>query len=283
VTATHPGFVGARGAERRADPVTELVALVDDAARVGTIAFDLQAVLTAAYAVRDALCADAWRVVDGVRRRIERGRYIDADRLEPELDALVTDLAAAVALAQDGMLRDQAWLFLDTGRRLERALLVIALLRATVIERRDALVESRVLSAVLRATESALAYRRRHQAAPEIAAALALLLLDDTNPRSLGFQLDALHRNVRALSRDDARPQLADEERLVLDATTTLRVADLGALCRDGDGAGSRDQLDALLVRIAALLRQTSDVLTRHYFIDLRGPQHLAKIGAEAG
>jgi uncharacterized alpha-E superfamily protein len=114
--------------------------------------------------------------------------------------------------------------------------------------------------------------------------ALALLLLAETNPRSLAFQLDQIQRSVKALAHEDGRVELTEEERLVLDAATTLRLADLAGLAASDDGDGARSALDALLARLRTLLAQTSDVLTRHYFNDVRGPQHLARaIGEVTG
>ena len=55
VTATHPGFVGDAMAKRRAAPMPELLSVVLDGSRSGSVSFDVQAMLTAAYVVRDRL------------------------------------------------------------------------------------------------------------------------------------------------------------------------------------------------------------------------------------
>ena len=239
--------------------------------------------LTAAYAVRDRLSGDTWYVVNGLRLRLDRfeSRSREAlDGLEDDLDALVTDIAAMFALAQESMLRGQDWLFLDTGRRLERALLLVALLRATLVERYEPSLESQLVEAVLGAAESLMAYRRVSYDSPQMEPALALLLLAETHPRSLAFQLDQIQRSVKAIAHEDGRVELTEEERLVLDAATTLHLADLAGLAAS-DEDGTRSALDALLARLRTLLAQTADVMTRHYFNDVRGPQHLARAVGE--
>ena len=279
VTATYPGFVGDAGAANRDDPTPELLALVLDGERVGSVAFDLQATLGAAYAVRDRLSGDTWRIVNDMRLRLarfhERSGVEPPGEVEDELDALATDLVAIFGLAQESMTRGQAWLFLDIGRRLERALLLIALVRATLVVRHDARVEGQVLEAVLAAAESLTLYHRGFHERPRLDRVLGLLLLDETNPRSLGFQLARIQVAVAELSHEDGRLQLAEEERQILDAATSLRLADLAALAGDVGGTGPRDELEAVLRHVAARLTRTSDVLTRSYFVDLRGPQHL--------
>jgi uncharacterized alpha-E superfamily protein len=257
-----------------------------DGGRAGSVAFDVQAMLAAAYAVRDRLSGDTWRVLNDVRARLERLQdrpHEAANELEDELDALVTDLVAMFALAEESMLRGQAWLFLDTGRRVERALTLAALLRATVTSRHEPHVEVQLLDAVLRASESLMAYRRTFHEQPQVEPVLRLLLLDETNPRSLGFQLRQIQHGITELAHEDGRVELSEEERLVLDATTSLRLADLGRLSGYDNGGDARHGLDALLVRVRTLLAQTSDVLTRHYFHDLQGPQHLARMTGGSG
>ena len=128
-----------------------------------------------------------------------------------------------------------------------------------------------------------MAYRRSFHEQPRIEPVLALLLLDETNPRSLGFQLRQIQRGVAELAHEDGRVELSQEERLVLDAATSLQLADLGRLSGYDNGGDARHGLDALLGRVATLLAQTSDVLTRHYFHDVQGPQHLARTTGGTG
>ena len=112
---------------------------------------------------------------------------------------LVTVLAALSGMIMESMLRGEPWLFLDMGRRIERGLLLVALLRGTLTSVRPPPVESALLAAVLRSCESLMAYRRGYSSPPEAMPALALLLMNETNPRALAFQLAGLERHLAAL------------------------------------------------------------------------------------
>lgn len=284
VTGAAPGFTSSVGAGD--DPVPELLAMVLDSQRVGSVSFTLQAMLTAAFALRDRLSSDTWRVINSVRMHHERlqARPHDVlDDVQDDLDELVTELGALLGMAQESMIRGQAWLFLDSGRRLERALMLIALLRATVIARHDPQIEDQLLDAVLRSTASLMTYRRGYHEQPQLEPVLGLLLFDDTNPRSLAFQLNEIQEALALLPREEGRVQLNDEARLLLEATSSLRLAELSALLAVDPSANARLALDALLARVATLLAQISDVLTRHYFVDVRGPQQLARVSSEVG
>ncbi len=283
VTATYPGFFGEEGAEARAAPVPELLALILDAGRTGSLTSNLQALLSAAYAVRSRVSSDTWRVINGVRGKVESMQAqsrTDIEDIQDDLDELITSLVALAGLAQESMLRGQAWLFLDMGRRLERSQLLMTLLRGVVVQVRSPAQESNLLEAVLTSTESLMAYRRGYHDPPQCEPALALLLFDEANPRSLVYQLKELQARVEVLPGIEGSLRLSEQARLVLDAVTRLHLADLGALAQ-GDEAGRRSELDSLFTGIEALLRETALSLSRHYFTDVRGPQQLVSSGQE--
>jgi uncharacterized alpha-E superfamily protein len=96
---------------------------------------------------------------------------------------------------------------------LERALVVIDLVEAVVgldglggsgasdwSLRSDSVVhadiEAAAVEVLLAANESLVAYRRRHRSDVELEAAIALLIHDDTNPRSLVSAVDRLERHA---------------------------------------------------------------------------------------
>ena len=284
LTTTYPGFVGAQGRSRRSDPIPELVALVCDRQRRGTISFNLQALLAAAYAVREQLSGDTWHIVNSIRGRLEQLQTIEYGRvngLQNHLDDLIVALIALAGGVQESMSRAQAWLFLEMGRRIERALLTISMLRSTVIARRDPQVEALLLESMLRSADSLSAYRRSYHEQPQIDAVLNLLLHDEGNPRSLAFQLGRLQKRVRALPHEEG-VRMTEEQRLVLDAVHRLQLSRLGDLVAFDAERPSRLVLDRQLSDIAALLQATSSAVTKDYFADLRGPRQLLNDAEDA-
>ena len=277
-TSTYPGFIGAQNAEQPLDISAELLSLVVDPQRHGSVAYNLQAMLQAANGVRNLLSGDTLRLLNDVPERLavlEQTAHADLADLQEPLNHLINDLAALSGLVMENMLRGEAWLFLDIGRRIERGLLLIALLRGTLTATRPPAVESALLAAILRSCESLVAYRRGYNAPPQVIPTLALLLLNETNPRALLFQLVSLEKHTAALPRDLDAPQLSPETRSVLEAATALRLSELARLASADPDTGSRNSLDQLLARVDHLLRNTSDALSREYFTDARGPQQL--------
>ena len=271
VTATYPGFVGDGAPSRLASPGPELYALVRDEARTGSLAHSIRRLLNTAYAVRDQLSNDTWLVVGALDREILVLRDPETDKqaaVQPILQRVMQSLLALAGLTGESMVRDLGWRFLDTGRRLERALQLTALLASTVTSRRGTATDSLVLESTLTAAESIITYRRRYRSHAQLETVLDLLLLDPDNPRSARFQLDRAADNLAALPASSPL-RLREDEREVLEAVTMLRVADTPALAA-ADDRGHRGALEQFLGQLAGHLRRAGDAVDRAHFVHLR-------------
>jgi uncharacterized circularly permuted ATP-grasp superfamily protein/uncharacterized alpha-E superfamily protein len=269
-TATYPGFVGDGAAERLAAPAPELLELVVADRRPGTLAHSVRSLRDAAYSVRDQLSRDTWLVIGPLERAIaELHRPVEDPQayVQAALQQVMQSLLALGGLGIESMVRDAGWRFMDAGRRLERAIGLAALLRATVTETRGTAVDSLVLESVLGTAESIITYRFRYRSHAQIETVLDLLLLDAGNPRSLIYQLDRLAEDLNALpSPADAR--LRPEQRLVLEAHTALRLTDPAALAASSSDGG-RPELDAFLSSMLDTLTRVGAAVDDAHFLHL--------------
>jgi uncharacterized alpha-E superfamily protein len=190
------------------------------------------------------------------------------------LGRIMQSLLALSGLAAESMVRDPGWRFMDAGRRIERGQQLAALLRATVTVERSTATDSLLLESVLIAAESIITYRRRYRSHAQVETLLDLLVLDADNPRSLASQLDQLAVDVRLIARLDRGPRLSEPERLVLEASTALRLADTALLAGPRED-GARPELDGFLTRILELLYRTADAIDRDRFVHLLPQQSL--------
>ena len=273
VTTAYPGFLDA---DTVTTPGHELFSLVVDEQRKGTLAHAVRRLLDSAYAVRDQLSSDTWLVIGNLDREILELRSPSGDRPMLVQDALarsMQSLLALAGLAGESMVRDPGWHFMDAGRRIERALQITTLLRSTMTRVNDIATDSLLLESVLTTAESIITYRRRYRSQAQVQTMLDLLLLDHGNPRSLAHALDRLHTDVAQLPRDSdegetSTGKLTKVERLVLETSTALKLADTGLLAEAND-IGERPQLDAFLLRIAELLRRCGDAIDSTHFTHL--------------
>ncbi len=280
-TATYPGFM-AEG-ELLARPEDELLAVACDVQRTGSLAQSLQALLHAAHAMRDFWTGDIWRVLDGVESQLAamRRRELTLATLPEALDQVVVALAGLTGFTGERLMRDQAWRFLELGRRTERGLLLASLTRSTLVVQQEEATESLLLDAVLATVESMLTYRQRYRSYLELRTVLELVLLDPNNPRGLVHQLLALQEALDGLPEGTEGTrmgsELSERDRLALEALTQLRLVSLDRLVAIEAGSVLREGLDQTLARITHLLARLSDVITEQYFVHLRESRQLAQ------
>ncbi len=292
MSGSRPGFVGEGAAARLAAPEAELLATIYDIERNGSVASMLDDLGRVAGTVRDRISRDLWRVVkdladfrhaaaslaatNGAAKSAPSaatGRSPTLSDALDNLDRTVLALAAFSGLSSDSVTRGDGWRFLDLGRKLERSLHTVSLLRNTLVF--AATPEAPLLEALLEIADSSMTYRRRYQGSLQAAAVLDLLLADEGNPRSLAFQLAAVAEHVDHLPRDGDGTTRSPEQRLMLGALTAVRLADADRMAV-ADAFNRRIVLEELLNEVARALPGVSDAITQTYLSHLEPSRHLA-------
>lgn len=374
VTGTFPGFVGDDAGSLIDEPVDELVGLITDDDRPGTIAHAVRYMFDAIEVLRDQLSVDTWLVVGSLQRELERlhtetsaavpagsgetgtgpsaepernvervaGRAVDsAEPNDPDslpqaatladdpdsppvtdpampaagptgieagnaageaalglaakatlgegadvalgldeppadeagdpdeimastLDSMLQSLLALAGLADESMVRDQGWQFMEAGRRIERAMQVAALVGSTLATDRSAPVEHLVLESMLAAGESVITARRRYRSQPRPVTAIELVFGDAINPRSLRFQIDRLGESLRALAAE--RPAaIADAIARYYRLVQLVDAAEWTVLAA-ADGSGNRSALISFVYDVRQELGRISDAIGLHSF-----------------
>ena len=268
VTGTYPGFIKG-DAQLLATPLTELLSLAKDSQRPGSLTANIHAFVQSAFSIRDFWSPDTWRSVDNIQRRWQQrviNSEINSEQLQHNLDELFTGIVAFTGLTSESMTREAAWLMLDSGRRLERALALIALLRSTLALRLEDALQGQVLESVLISTDSLTIYQRRYRSYIQLPMVLELLLLDESHPRSLVYQLYQLSAHISALPRTRGKSHLSEEECLILKAYTDVRLVNVLKLTQVNDNAGIYIDLESVLSNTAALLWRLAEVIAQTYF-----------------
>ncbi len=163
-------------------------ALVDEE-RPG-LAADLRQLFRVASQLRERLSMDNWRTVNQLVQAFagRREHTLSLSDALSEIDRTVVALMTLAGFALDGMTRDAGWRFLSLGRRIERMQFQCDALEQALCGPVDA-----DLDWLLEIADSTITYRSRYMARPEWLPLLDLLVLDDSNPRSIAFQLKGLH------------------------------------------------------------------------------------------
>lgn len=270
LTLTYPGFVGDGSKKRLRTPRPELRAVALSSEQNGSIHNNIQALMRAASSVRDLWSNDTWRLLQNMDESwsllYRRSETITLYQLWDGLNQLITQLMALAGLNYESVTHGSNWLMLDSGRRLERAQMTMGLIKAMVSQVWPPQVEALLLEQLLITTENIITYRRRYRSYLQLHTVLEQLLLDQTNPRAVIYQLDTLQAHLEKLPRQMKSFRLSDEERLVLQARTQLRLSEIAdLLLADGETA-VYPHLHTLLSDLHTLLSEAAQMITHYYF-----------------
>jgi uncharacterized alpha-E superfamily protein len=277
-TATFPGFSNSAAVEA---PQEELLAVISGTVKYGSLAQTLTSLLRAARSVRDRLSSDTWRVINDLDEELRSLSRLTPQRLVDaldKLDNLITALTAFTGLTLENMTRGRSWLFLDTGRRLERALQISRLLQSTVVAVMDEEDEILLSDSLLTVVDSLMTYRRRYRYGVSIPQLLELVICDESNPRSLAYQLTRIEENIAGLPQQQPTGTRSELERLALETATLVRLADVTRLGSAVEGSLNRDMLDNFLGVLFSRLPALSDALTATYFRAAATPHQLVQL-----
>jgi uncharacterized circularly permuted ATP-grasp superfamily protein/uncharacterized alpha-E superfamily protein len=162
----------------------------------------LNAIQRLTSAMRDRLSADMITAAGPVMAEVRQTLMAARGHLDPllvALDDVIRFVAVLSGLAQENMTRGTGWRFLDLGRRIERAQFVVTgVLGPFGYSPID---WDAAMRLALELCDSTITYRTRYLGQLQPAPVLDLVMLDDTNPRSLLFQLRAIDTDLDYLTR----------------------------------------------------------------------------------
>ncbi len=240
--------------------------MVFDRTRSSSIGWNLKAMRRAFWHLRERLSPDTWRVLQAIESDFARAvpgddnqRRLGETNL---LDRVIVTLSALSGLLMENTTRGQGWSFLEIGRRLERTVQTVELLHSSVAETSTDV--ELYLQMLLHIADSAITYRTRYLTTLRADLVLELLLTDESNPRSVGFQLAALLTQIEKLPQPTDSGIQPLEELFVLQALAAVRMAQVSDLARP-DGEGRLGSLDDLLQQLKLGMHDLSDALTARY------------------
>ncbi len=235
-----------------------LITAVGDPRVINGMAANTARVLYCATQLRDRVSLDHWRTV----QRLARAHEPAPQTFEAALTILDTALPACTALAGyafDDMTRDDAWQFLVMGRQLERmAFLSSITTQVLALPEDDCEI---VLGALLEIGNVSITYRARYQRQPELLPLLDLLLLDESNPHSVCYQLAALGGQLEKINTKLGFEPFNDP-RSLLEALRRFDLAHLETL-----PPYQSEPLSALLAACERCAHGLSDELTQRFFV----------------
>ena len=232
----------------------ELISMSTDAKRPDSLTSTLAEVYRIGGNVRERLSADMTFLIGELRSSV----HIEPGAEFLEYPAMLTDclerLSAFSGMERENINRGTGWLFLSFGRRLERAIYLTRQLREITAPLAED--DWSLLECLLEVADSSMTYRTRYYTTLQPLAVLDVLMADETNPRSLDFQLSHLVILYQKLPRHSH-----DELKAMESALASLRSFDLRRLQYPLPGATTAANASDGLARLEDFLRNLERLL----------------------
>ncbi len=264
---TLPGFVGEKAEELFEDPWKELKDVLFNEKRAGGIKFNFLQFHKAIHEVRDHWSTDTWRVVRGMEEQLQNGIPLTHHghlQMIHTLDDLITSTVAFIGLNRESISREQGWIMLDLGRKIEQSLLVITMLKTTMVKKYNDQVEYNLHQSVLMSNEGLVNYRYKYRRPLQNLLVIDLLLFDPNNPRSLTYQVVRLKSYLRNLPKTNGGQSMYEYERLILQADNLLKQTGKNELSvAEGD---RYKNLEIFLSELYHILSAIPGMISKAYF-----------------
>lgn len=226
----------------------------------GSLLRNLQALLVAAYAVRDIWSQDSWRIlteIDEAGQACARANTLPSS-LEREFDSLIGKLNAFYGLNANGMTRESGWSMLMLGRMLESGIGLCELIGGLLQREEERPVSYDLMEFALQQNENLITYRRHYRTTPQLGAVLSLMTATELNPRSLVFYLEYANMYLQQLP-PPVQPEILEPVTLRIRQVRS-RLLQKETLYMNGNG-----QL-LFLEEVKGVLQMLSQVVSSAYF-----------------
>ena len=242
-----------------------LIASLGSTDQATSVGYNLRALQSSAFSVRERLSQEHWAVInkaeaDLTRRSAmfaSRGDWAAMDAIRM-LDDAIGYMAAITGAQTDRMTRDDGWRLLSIGRHIERMCFFVPALQTAFDT--GAVLDDDGFEALVALFDSTITFRSRYQQNRDVAALLDMVVIDQDNPRSIGWAARTLRGRLAKLA---GSPQGAlDDLALKVPDPAQWQLAQLCATSEDG----SHQALMTTLAECQAAAWQVSDDISLRYF-----------------
>ena len=230
----------------------------------GSLATAAHELLRIGQMERNFMSLDTWRTILRIAERTDVD-HVDLQSLLTIADELVVDVSALAGLTSEGMTRDHVFRFIQIGRRFEHSTQILFLLRSFFVPQ-SGLVEP-MLKAALEVADSQMTYRSRYFANYQVGGVLDLLVTDESNPRSLVWQLLRLDGHIEKLpGHPEDQRGLTPVSRLSNSLVHSVRTSDIQSIAESAL-LGDVEPFKNLLDTVESHLPELQLAMSNRYFV----------------
>jgi uncharacterized circularly permuted ATP-grasp superfamily protein/uncharacterized alpha-E superfamily protein len=266
LTMSYPGFLDEK---LTVLPIKEIISLIRDKNRAGTLSFSLSMLSNLNASVKNLLTMEAWRIYEKMQKEWnsynKREFLTNKDHIN-ELDKLLIFLMAYKELIDESIFKEQGLILYDIGCKIENSQLLISKLRSLLTQKLDKLIEYDVLDSMLNSYESYNSYRAYYKSSLDLENVLDFLVFNTKYPKSLIYVINQLLSDLKELPKNENNSHLSSFEEPVFKVFSMITLTTTEKLLESSEEDYVYTELDEFLSMLSDLLTQTSEELTKTYF-----------------
>lgn len=266
LTMSYPGFLDEKPTMV---PMKEIISLIRDKNRAGTLSFSLTLLSDLNASVKNLLTMEAWRIYEKMQREWnnynKKEIFSNKDHIN-ELDKLLIYLMAYKELIDESIFKEQGLILFDIGSKIEVSQLLISKLRSLLTQKLDKLIEYDVLDSMLNSYESYNSYRAYYKSSLALENVLDFLIFNTKYPKSLIYIINQLLADLKELPKNIDNSHLSSFEEPIFKLFSMITLTNTQKLLEIPEDEYIYKELDKFLSILSELLTKTSDELTKTYF-----------------
>lgn len=279
LTQTYPGFVGENKEEDQEEltadhsvfenPMVELLALIRDHTKTGSITYNLQALLNTINQVSEKWNNDTRRIINLVEDNLftlKNKKITNSNTVRHSLDKLHIRLFSFYGSIHETLARDNGFYLLESGKNIERILSLLSVFQTTFKYKKPDDVEALLMESILENHNLLAQYRNLYKSHLSLNAVINMIFLEKNLPFTFSYLFDNLSEYLSKLPKSIEPNQLSIAEKSILEANTIIKLIDIERLTQFDEKTGVRTHLDQTLNKVYQLTAQASVHLTSLYF-----------------
>ena len=276
LTQSYPGFLDEFDGEKVEDadiiletPIIELVSLIGDSKKSGSVVYNLQLMLNTINQVSEKWNQDNRRIINLVESSMYElisSESTNINLVIHSLDKLHVRLFSFYGNIFETLARDNGFYLLESGKNIERILSLLSVFRTTFNYKHDEDVENLLMESILENHNLLAQYRNNYKSNLNLKAVINMIFLDKNLPYTFTYLLDTLSDYLSKLPKTLDPNRLSIAEISVLKAITLIKVIDTDTLLAFDEKTLFRKSLDETLVEAFDLVSTISNNLSSLYF-----------------
>ena len=270
LTQTYPGFLDEENEALLNEPTPELLNLIFDRKRNGSIACDIQSLLTSINQVNDRWNNGTrkiiYRLEDSLSTIFNDNANYNLNKAAKILDKLYIRLFAFNGNAIETLPKDHGYHLFEIGKTTERILSLVSLLRTSFSFKNTTEDEYLLMEAILENNYLLVSYRSIYKSQLSLNTVLSMIFLDNNLPNTLSYLLDNLTYSLHKLPKSAQANRLNMVEKIALEALTKIKLVNTEELIKVDLETDFRNEFDIVLKDVYELISSVSSGLSSLYF-----------------